>query len=93
MEWIGSVPLHVCHFWIVLSYCNPGSPQFHVLSAIFRSSLAASFFSSGLPEVTALVHHSRPETAACMNSSLTRTDRFSFWNLTLAYASPLNDPS
>ena len=24
VEWIGSVPLHVCHFWIVLSYCNPG---------------------------------------------------------------------
>src|SRR2546421_9206144 len=78
VEWIGSVPLQVCHFWMAPSYCNPGSPQVHVPSAIFCSKVAASFFCSGLPLVTERVHHSRPSSAACMNSSLTRTERFSF---------------
>src|SRR5208282_5729751 len=78
VEWIGSVPLHVCHFWIAPSYCIPGSPQVHVPSAILKSSFAASFFSSGLLVVMARVHHSLPPIAACMNSSLARTDRFSF---------------
>ena len=78
VEWIGSVPLQVCHFWMAPSYCMPGSPQMWVPSAILSSSLLASFFSSGLPVVTARVHHSLPSTAACMNSSLARTERFSF---------------
>src|SRR5215470_12089500 len=67
VEWIGSVPLHVCHFWIAPSYCKPGSPQTHVPSAIFVRSLLASFFCSGLPEVTDRVHHSPPSIAACIN--------------------------
>ena len=36
------------------------------------------FFWSGLPVVTERVHHSLPASAACMNSSLARTERFSF---------------
>src|ERR1035437_2011322 len=60
VEWIGSVPLQVCHFWIAPSYCRPGSPQIHVPSAILCSSALASFFSSGLPVVTDRVHHSLP---------------------------------
>src|SRR5438876_10411205 len=48
VEWIGSVPLQVCHFWIAPSYCNPGSPQIHVPSAILSSNVLASFLSSGL---------------------------------------------
>src|SRR6266446_10859593 len=79
VEWIGSVPLQVCHFWIEPSYCKPGSPQIQVPSAIFFSSVLASFFWSGWPVVTVRVHHSPPSVAACMNSSLTRTERFSFW--------------
>src|SRR5436309_13027509 len=79
VEWIGSVPLHVCHFWIAPSYCMPGSPQIQVPSAILRNNAAASFFASVLPVVTERVHHSRPSIAACMNSSLARTERFSFW--------------
>src|SRR5436190_10025416 len=78
VEWIGSVPLHVCHFWIGPSYCRPGSPQTQVPSAILFKSVRASFLWSGLPVVEARVHHSRPSIAACMNSSETRTDRFSF---------------
>src|SRR5665811_2094403 len=79
VECIGSVPLQVCHFWIEPSYCKPGSPHTQVPSAISCSRVLASFFSSGLPVVTDRVHHSLPSWAACMNSSLTRTDRFSFW--------------
>src|SRR6185436_8068647 len=83
VECIGSVPLHVCHFWIAPSYCSPGSPQIHVPSAILCSNVDASFFWSGLPVVTERVHHSRPSCAACINSSLIRTDKFSFWYITL----------
>src|SRR5947199_5107641 len=78
VEWIGSVPLHVCHLWIAPSYCRPGSPQVQVPSAIFRSNAAASFLCNGFCVVTARVHHSLPCVAACRNSSLTRTERFSF---------------
>src|SRR5689334_20125119 len=60
VEWMASVPLHVCHFWIAPSYCMPGSPQTHVPSAILCNNLAASFFSSGLPVTVAFVHHSLP---------------------------------
>src|ERR1041384_2222444 len=60
VEWIGSVPLQVCHFWIAPSYCRPGSPQIHVPSAILFSSVLASFFCSGLLVVTERVHHSFP---------------------------------
>src|SRR6266478_9356811 len=78
VEWIGSVPLQVCHFWIAPSYCNPGSPQIQVPSAILVNRVLAFFCCSGWPVVTERVHHSLPSTAACMNSSLTRTERFSF---------------
>src|SRR5436853_5664593 len=77
VELIAWVPLHVCHFWIAPSYCMPGSPQTHVPSAILFSSCRASFLCSGLLVCTARVHHSLPSIAACMNSSLARTDRFS----------------
>src|SRR5215831_6044130 len=60
VEWMGSVPLQVCHFWIAPSYCNPGSPQIQVPSAIFERSLLASFFCNCSPEVTERVHHSLP---------------------------------
>src|SRR5512135_3303323 len=53
VEWIGSVPLHVCHFWIAPSYCKPGSPQVQVPSAILLSNVLASFFCHGSPVVTA----------------------------------------
>src|SRR6478752_5849187 len=83
VEWIGSVPLHVCHFWIAPSYCMPGSPQTQVPSEILWSRFAASFFSSGWPVVTERVHQSFPASAASMNSSEARTERFSFWYITL----------
>ena len=41
--------------------------------------LAPSSSRSGLPSRTVLVQHSLSSIAACMNSSLARTERFSFW--------------
>ena len=52
-EWIASVVLQVCHFWMVSSYCAPGSPQMCVPWAIKSRSAAASMVSTGSPEVTA----------------------------------------
>src|SRR5262249_48944231 len=78
VEFCRSVPLQVCHLWMVVSNCIPGSPQIQVPSAILRSSPRASFFSHGLPSVTRRVHQSRLSRAASMNSSLTRTLTFSF---------------
>src|SRR5665213_2396981 len=74
VEWIGSVPLQVCHFWMAPSYWMPGSPQIQVPSAILLSNVAASFFWSGLLPVTVRVHHSLPDKAASKNSSLARTE-------------------
>ena len=50
------MPLQVCHLWMVVSNCIPGSPQMYVPSAILRSSVRASFVSHGLPSV----HAARP---------------------------------
>src|SRR5450756_1053946 len=83
VEWIGSVPLQVCHFWMAPSYWMPGSPQICVPSAILFSRVAASFFCNGLLPHTERVHHSLPARAASKNSSLARTERFSFWYITL----------
>src|SRR5579859_1745129 len=67
VEWIGSVPLHVCHFSMGPSYCNPGSPQIQVPSAILVNSALAFFFCKGWPVVIERVHQSLPSMAACMN--------------------------
>ena len=73
------VPLQVCHLWIVVSNCMPGSPQTCVPSAILRSSVARVFLLARLAVGHALASTIRvPSIAASMNSSLTRTVRFSF---------------
>src|SRR3979409_765050 len=77
VEFCRPVPLQVCHLWIVLSNCIPGSPQTCVPSAIFRSRVLPSLRSHGEPSRTRRVHHSRSSTAAFMKSSLTRTLKFS----------------
>src|SRR5262245_60369472 len=87
---IGPVFEHVCQRLIVDSYCTPGSPQYHVPSAICRSRSAAGYSGPAtLGLLTQCVFQGRPSTAACMNSSETRTDRFAFWNMIELYASPL----
>src|SRR5208283_4955781 len=74
-----SVPLQVCQLLMVSSNCMPGSPQIQVPSEILRRRSFAFFFSHGLPSRTVLVQYSLSSTAAFMNSSLARTERFSFW--------------
>src|SRR5215475_1348874 len=60
VECCRSVSWHVCHLWMVVSNCIPGSPQIHVPSATLRNNVRASFFSHGFPSVTRRVHHSWP---------------------------------
>src|ERR1044071_10432540 len=47
VEFWRSVPLQVCHLWMVVSHCIPGSPQTCVPSAILRSNVRASLHSHG----------------------------------------------
>src|SRR6266850_7556560 len=47
VEFCRSVPLQVCHLWIVESNCSPGSPQMYVPSAILRNNARASLHSHG----------------------------------------------
>src|ERR1700751_2973593 len=74
-----AVDLQVCQRLTVVSYCMPGSPQCQVESEILWRSSRALSFSLGWPSVTFLVHQSRFSWAACMNSSVTRTEGLAFW--------------
>ena len=40
VEFCRPVPLQVCHLWMVVSNCIPGSPQMQVPSAIFAAACA-----------------------------------------------------
>ena len=80
----------VCQRLIVVSYCTPGSPHFQAISAIFSITSAARYDGPGCPaSVTQCVVHSASSMTAFINSSVTRTDRFAFWNMIELYASPL----
>src|SRR5262245_49151405 len=81
-ELIGAVFGQVCHFWIVSSYCTPGSPQSQVPSAILSIRVRALCVPNGLPVVTERVVQSAPRSAARRKASVTRTERFAFWNIT-----------
>ena len=78
VEFCRAVPLQVCHLWMVVSNCIPGIAADMRALRDFAQKRARIFFSHGLPSRTLRVHHSRPSIAASMNSSLTRTLRFSF---------------
>src|SRR6476619_793626 len=47
VEFCRPVPLQVCHLWMVVSNCIPGSPQICVPTAIFRNNDRASLHSHG----------------------------------------------
>src|SRR5213593_1214729 len=80
----------VCQRLIVVSYCTPGSPQCQAHSAMRPSSQRASYDGPSRPgSVTQCVTHFWFFSTACMNSSVTRTDRFAFWKRIELYASPL----
>ena len=81
---IRCVALHGFHVLISVSYCIPGSPHTQADSAIFRSMSRASNVPMGSPVVTAFVVWVPPASTARMNSSVTRTEWFAFWNAMLA---------
>src|SRR5579859_2577346 len=69
---------HVCQRLIVESYCTPGSAQLQAASATWRQRSFASSVSQISPVVRNRVCHLAPASAACMNSSVTRTLLFEF---------------
>src|ERR1700687_4502788 len=69
----------VCQRLIVVSYCTPGSPQPQAHSDMRAStSRAGQLGPARFASVTQCVVHGLSSTTACMNSSVTRTDRFAF---------------
>src|SRR6186713_1465615 len=71
----------VCHLLIVVSYCTPGSPHCQAHSAMRPSSSRAGHEGPSLfGSVTQCVVHFWFFSTACMNSSVTRTERLAFWN-------------
>ena len=81
---IRCVALHGFHALMSVSYCIPGSPHTHADSAIFMRRSLASNVPMGSPVVTAFVVCVPPASTARMNSSVTRTEWFAFWNAMLA---------
>src|SRR5512147_2699050 len=79
-----SVALHVCHFWMVSSYCTPGSAHAHAASATSRHSLRALCVSYTSPVVRNVVFHVPSASTACRNLSGTRIELFEFWPDTVA---------
>ena len=73
----------VCQRLIVLWYWTPGSPQILVPSAMRSISSRAECSPTFSPDVTAYVAHLSSFSTACINSSVTRTERLEFWNITL----------
>src|SRR5688572_10895646 len=74
---------HVCQRLIVVSYWTPGSAQAHALSAMVCQSSAASSVSTTSPVVRECVCHLPLLSASFMNASVTRTELFEFWPLTV----------
>src|SRR5438477_6748801 len=79
LAWILSVLLHVCHFWIVSSYCTPGSAHCHAASEIARHTSRALSVSCTSPVVRSVVDHVPSPTTASMKRSGRRTELLEFW--------------
>src|SRR6476660_3793305 len=72
----------VCQRLIVVSYCTPGSPQCQAQSAMRSMISRAGYVGPGcFGLVTQWVVQSSFFSTACMKSSVTRTERFAFWNM------------
>ena len=83
VEWINSVPF-VCHFWIsavVLDARVAADPR--AFRDLVQQCRRTSFFCNGFSPVTVRVHHFPCPPGPFKNSSLARTERFSFWYITL----------
>src|SRR5262245_27081761 len=86
---IRPVALQVCHFWMVSSYCTPGSAHCHAASASSCHSSRARCVCHTLPLVRSVVSQVPSLWSAWKNRSGTRTELFEFWPDTVPYASPL----
>ena len=74
----------VCQSLIVVSYCTPGSAQPHAPLAKHSPEVARALdVSLTSPVVRKYVRHSPSLSTARMNSSVTRTELFEFWPLTV----------
>src|SRR3972149_80631 len=71
--------LEVCQRLTVVSYCIPGSPHWWAASAICRSKARALYSRMGWPLRTDLVHQGLSSAAACLKSSVTRTEGLAVW--------------
>ena len=71
--------LDVCHLFIVVSNCIPGSAHSHAALDIWRKRSLAFIFFRTSPELTAFSSQSLSSKTACMNSSVTRTELLAFW--------------
>ena len=69
----------VCHLLIVVSYCTPGSADFHEASAIWRRSSFALVVSTTAPSVRETRFQSASRAAESMKESVTRTELLAFW--------------
>src|SRR3989344_3667418 len=73
----------VCHLFMVVSNCIPGSAQFQVASAIKRISSLALTLSATSPVFIIFKSHQSSFSTARMNSSEARTELLAFWKKTL----------
>src|SRR5208283_3820935 len=74
-----AVFLLVCHLLMAVAYCMPGSPHFHVASAILCMRSRARYSWTGSRSLTVRVVKGPSDSTACMNSSVTRTLLLAFW--------------
>src|SRR5262247_1159247 len=81
---IRSVALQVCHFWMVSSYCTPGSAHCHAAWAISRHSSRPRCVSYTSPVVRMVVCQGPSLTTESMKRSETRTELLEFWPETVA---------
>ena len=84
---IGPVFGSVCQRLIVLWYWTPGSAHCQAASAICSISSRAFTVLITRPSVRAIRFQSSSLATASMNSSVTRTELFAFWNWTESNAS------
>src|SRR3989344_4942790 len=73
----------VCHLFMTVSNCIPGSAQFQVASAMRRIKSLALTLSAVSPVLTILRSHQSSASTARMNSSEARTGVVAFWKKTL----------
>src|SRR5258708_372384 len=73
----------VCHSWMVVSYCSPGSAQAQAASPISSHSSEAFRLLEILPSVRRIKVQSPPSSTRSRNSLVTLTELLEFWPATV----------